>query len=114
MVLVFLALAFMLAFLVESFVEILFGTPMDKITLLKPYKWLLMYAAILVGVAVCFYYKLDLIALMIQFMCEQLKIDPLPLSNPTSVGTLFTGLAIGKGSNYLHQFVSKFFPPKVG
>jgi hypothetical protein len=30
----------------------------------------------------------------------------------TVVGMVLTGMAIGRGSNFLHQFVSQFFPAK--
>lgn len=38
-----LAIAFALAFLTESFVEYLFGIPMQKIAVLQPYTWVLNY-----------------------------------------------------------------------
>jgi hypothetical protein len=101
--LIFLAIAFALAFLVETLVEYIFGTPMDKVPKLKPYKWILMYVALVIGVLLVLFYKIDLIALIQAVIKEEAP-------NVTLVGMILTGLAVGRGSNYLHQFVSKFFP----
>lgn len=99
----YLAISFALAFLVETLVEAIFGIPMDKVPKLQPYKWCLMYIAMICGVLLVFFYKVDLIALLQAIIPgETLIITP--------VGMLLTGLAIGRGSNYLHQFVSRFFP----
>ena len=94
-----LAGAFALAFFTEGLVEYIFGTPMDKIPKLAPFKWLLMYVAAIVGVGLTIHYKLDLMALILK-------------SDPDMVGIVITGLTIGHGSNFLHQFISKFFPGK--
>ena len=80
------------------------GTPMDKIPKFKPYKWLLMYVAIAVSIPVSFYYQFDLIALLGGFLGKVMPVS--------WVGIVLSGLAIGRGSNFLHQFVSKFFPAK--
>ena len=94
-----LALSFALAFLTESFVEYFIGQWFDKIPKLIPWKWCLLYVSAIVGVLLSIFYKLDLISLII--------------GNPiTTVGMVLTGLAIGRGSNFLHQFVSQFFPTK--
>lgn len=95
-----LALVFALTFLVESLTEYIFGQIFDKIPKAQPYKFLLMYLAMLFGVGLCFYYSIDLISLI-----------P-PGSNVTPVGIVLTGLVVGRGSNFLHQFVSQFFPQK--
>jgi hypothetical protein len=93
-----LIIIFVLAFLVESFVEYVFGTPMDKIPKLTPYKWLLMYLALAAGVGLAFYYRLDMISL-------------LPGEYPiTPVGIILSGLILGRGAVFTHQFVSQFFP----
>jgi len=94
-----LAVAFALAFLTEAFTEYFIGQWFDKIPKLSPWKWCLIYVSALVGVGLALFYKLDLIALIIQ-------------QDYTYVGIILTGLAIGRGSNFLHQFVSKFFPSK--
>ena len=99
------ALAFALAFLVESMTEYVFGTPFDKFPVLAPFKWALMYISAGVGVAVSFHYQLDLIA-FIQLVVGGIEIPV------TWVGIALTGLAVGRGSNYVHQFVSQYFPKK--
>ena len=91
--------AFALAFLTEAFVEYFIGQVMDKFPKLSPFKWLLMYISAVVGVGLSLFYKLDLISLIIQ-------------QDITIVGMVLTGMAIGRGSNFLHQFVSQFFPTK--
>ena len=103
-------LSFLLAFLIESGVEYILGTPMDKIKVLAPFKWLLMYVAMAAGTGLCFYYKVDLVALLPTWLAELTKNNADYL--PTPVGMILSGLAIGRGSNYLHQLMSKFFPVK--
>ncbi len=97
-----LAIAFFVTFLVETLTEYIFGTPMDKIPKLAPYKWLLMYIAAIVGVLLAFFYKIDLVALIQKTMGDPFEI--------TWVGMLLTGLVMGHGSNFLHQIVQRFFP----
>jgi len=94
-----LAGSFALAFLIETLVEYLVGEPINHIPKLMPFKWLMMYVSAGVGVGLGLFYKIDLIALIFQ-------------REATVVGIVITGLAIGRGSNYLHQFVGKFFPGK--
>lgn len=93
-----LLIVFALTFFCESFVEYVFGTAFDKVPKLVPYKWTLMYVAMAAGVGLAFYYSIDLISML-----------P-PGSGVTPVGIILSGLAIGRGSNFLHQFVSQFFP----
>lgn len=94
-----LAGAFALAFLTEAFVEYFIGQVMDRFPKITPYKWVLMYVSAVVGIALALFYGLDLIALIID-------------KGNTVVGMVLTGMAIGRGSNFLHQFVSQFFPTK--
>lgn len=95
-----LLIVFALTFLTESFTEYVFGTIFNKIPKIEPYKWTLMYLAMAAGIGLAFYYTIDLIAMI-----------P-PGSEITTVGIVLSGLAIGRGSNFLHQFVSQFFPDK--
>jgi hypothetical protein len=103
-------LAFLLSFLTESGVEYILGTPIDKVEKLKPYKWLLMYPPMILGVGLSYYYKLDLIALLPTWLAELTQASAEYI--PTPVGMILSGLAIGRGSNYLHQVMSQFFPVK--
>ena len=88
-------LALALAFLTESMVEYLFGQAVDHFEALSKWRWALMYVAALAGVGLAFYYKLDLLALIGQL-------------EPSPVGYLLSGLIIGRGANYLHDFVSRY------
>lgn len=96
-----------LAFLVETLVEFLFGTLFDKVPVLAPHKWALMYIAVLVGIVGAFLYHFDLL----EILGETVKAEP--AITVTWYGEAITGIAIGKGSNYLHQFISQFFPSKT-
>jgi len=94
-----LALSVALAFLAESLVEYIFGTLMDKFEILKSYKWTLMYVALAAGVGLSFFYNLDLISLITD-------------EAATVVGMILTGLIVGRGANFVHQFVSEYLPQK--
>jgi hypothetical protein len=91
---------FLLAFLVESLTEYVFGAPMDKIPALTPYKWLLMYIALAVGLVGAFVYRLDLIYIAAGYLgVTTITAGPF--------GFILTGLAIGRGSNYIHEIFGK-------
>jgi len=92
------------AFLVETLVEALFGRVVDHIPVLKPYKWALFYVAVAVGILGAFVYQFDLIYLLAKAMETPIL--------KTEFGITITGIAIGMGSVYIHQFISKFFPSK--
>lgn len=88
-------LALALAFMAESSVEYILGTPFSKLPKLKELSWLLMYVSLGVGVGLAYLYHLDLLALI--------------TGEPATVqGILLSGLAIGRGANYLHDFVSRY------
>jgi hypothetical protein len=92
------------AFLAESVTEYFFG-PLFKalaeatgIPLLGD----LRYVAALIGVGLCVAYRLDLL-LAAGFEAQA------PV-----VGFVLTGVVIGRGSDFLHQFVEQFFPGRIG
>jgi hypothetical protein len=89
------ALSLALAFLAESMVEYLFGQAIDHIPALAELRWALVYVAAGVGVALAYYYNLDLINVIIQ-------------AEPTGVGMLLTGLIVGRGANFVHEFVTTY------
>jgi hypothetical protein len=95
-----LGLTFVLAFLGESAIEFLIA-PVFNIPKLVAYKDVLKYISALVGVGLAYAYQVDLVAIF------QSVTTP---TTPTLVGIALTGIGIGRGSNWLHQFVSKFFP----
>lgn len=96
-----LGVIFLLAFLVESLVEYLVGQVFDQVSVLTPYKWTLMYISAFVGVLGAIVYKFDLLFLLAQFLEVSLE--------QSIFGTILTGLAIGRGANYLHDLVTKYF-----
>jgi hypothetical protein len=64
-----------------------------------PHDLILRYAACLVGVALCVLYDADLLGL-------------LGLTPPWPwVGPIITGLLIGRGSNWLHDFAGRWLAP---
>ena len=91
------ALVFFLAFFTETIVEYILGTPMDKIAQVKPFKWCLMYASAVVGVLLAFFYRLDVVAEL--------------YGEATWVGMVITGLAVGRGSNFVHDLWAKHIRP---
>lgn len=101
-VLVVLAIVLFIAFLIETLVEFVLGTLFEKVAALAPLKWLIMYVAIAVAVFAAFLYHLDLVFMLAQF----LGTSDIP---QTTFGMIVTGVAIGKGSNYLHDLFKKFF-----
>jgi len=101
-VLLILVVVLFIAFLVETLVEFVTAPLFDKVPILTPYKWTVMYVAIAVAITAAFLYKLDLIYMLAQF----LGVDSIP---QTIYGLVATGIAIGKGSNYLHDLIQKFF-----
>ena len=100
----YLLLALMLAFLAESVTEFFFGPLFKALAEATgiPFLGDLRYVAALVWVGLCFAYNLDLL-LAAGFRPS----DPV-------IGYVLTGLVIGRGSNYLHQFVEQFFPGTRG
>lgn len=99
-----LALILAVAFLVETLVEAVIGRIMDKVPALTPYKWTLIYFAIAAGIGGAFVYQFDLLYLLGQFVESSVGV--------TTYGLVITGIAIGMGAGYIHQFISKFFPAK--
>lgn len=92
---------FLLAFLVESFVEYFFGQAVDHFPKLQPWKWALMYVAAAVGVIAAFVYQFDLVHLLGEYL-------GVPIQS-TIFGIILTGLAIGRGSNFIHDLIDTFF-----
>lgn len=111
-------IAFVLAFFTETMVEYVFGTPMDKIEKLQPFKWALMYISAAVGIFFACFFKLDLIYVL-GYSVSSLLGQPEILIPTTWVGMGISGAVIGRGAEYLHKFIMTFFdnpklPNKVG
>ncbi|KKM08406.1 hypothetical protein SY88_23750 [Clostridiales bacterium PH28_bin88] len=99
-----LALIMAVAFLVETLVEAVFGRIIDHVPALQPYKWALVYVAVAAGIVGAFIYQFDLLYLLGVFVDSPVGITPF--------GLAVTGVAIGMGASYIHQFITRFFPKK--
>ena len=97
-----------LAFLVEALVEYVFGQAAEHIPACKPFQWTLMYVALVVGVICAFIYHFDLVYLLAQFLEQYAPgvIDKVP---QTPIGIALTGLAIGRGSSFIHDIMTQFY-----
>lgn len=73
----------------EGVVEYLLGTIFEKFAKLTPYSWVLKYVSALVGIGLAFFYRLDAISLV-----------GLPVS---PVGTIITGVFVGRGANFIND-----------
>lgn len=79
---------FLLAFFVEGLVEYLFGKENGSQPALK-------YVALALGVGLAIAYNVDILAMAG-------LVSPVPL-----IGNIVSGIIIGRGSNYVNDFVSK-------
>ena len=106
-VIVYLAIAFLLAYLTESLTEYVIGTLFDKIESWKPLKWIQLYFAMAVGIGLAIFYQLDLVYLLGVLISETVNIEvPIQIS---LVGFVLTGMGIGRGAGWLHDLVDKYF-----
>ena len=94
---------FALSFLIETLVEFLFGELLERYA--PKISWALKYVAVACSIAMALFYKFDLLYLLSEFAETHWQ----PLSLPSIPGMLISGIAIGKGSNYLHDFLKRFF-----
>jgi hypothetical protein len=101
-VLLVLLIMVLVAFLIETLVEFIFAPIFKKWPKLAPYKDFVMYVAIATGVLAAFLYNFDLIFLLASYLgAAGFAV--------TIFGKIITGIAIGKGSNYLHDLIQKYF-----
>lgn len=82
-----------LAFLSESMTEYVFGT------------WLagdgIKFISLAVGVGLALAYNVDVLSSALSFECQ------VPY-----VGQVLTGLIVGRGASFVHDFAAQFFPSK--
>ena len=104
-ILAILAVTLMLAFLIESLVEYFVGEIANHIPAVTPFKWLIMYVAAAVGVLAAFVYQIDLISMLSDFLGVQ--------QTSTTLGMVITGLAIGRGANFIHDLWKQFFTKEI-
>ncbi len=100
-VLVPLTIAFFLAFISESLVEYFLGKPFDRFEILKPFKWMLLYASAVVGVYLAYNYKIDFLVMVPQVLAEEAQ-------PATDLGMFLSGCLIGQGAEVLHKTISKY------
>ena len=81
----------------EGAVEYILGTLFDKVVKLGPFKWMLMYVSLGLGIFLAFYYVLDIVVLFGQ--------------PETPVGTVLTGIVMGRGANFVNDVWQKYISP---
>lgn len=103
------------AYLVETLGETLFETLAHLLTAVWPALEGVLFPAqpghvrrgvvqaltLLAGMAGAWWYQFDLVSLLMQSL-------QIPAA-PSAFGIVITGLAIGKGSNYLHETIKRYF-----
>ena len=91
--------ALALSFCAEGFVEYIWGLISDQIAKLRQFRWISKIISLGVGIGLSFHYALDFFA--------TLRDEPI-----TAVGQVLTGLIIGRGASFVHQFISKYLPAR--
>lgn len=91
----------LLSFMVETLVEFLAAPLVDNVPALGAYHWVQEYIAIAVGILGAFVYSFDLLYLLGSFVGASIPLHPF--------GIALTGIAVGKGANYLHDLIGKYF-----
>ncbi len=92
------AVIVMIGFLIETLTEAVFGKMFDHYA--PAAKWTLSYIPVLFGVGLSFYYQFDMLALVGTFLGVSIDV--------AWPGMLITGVALGQGSTYLHDFFQRF------
>lgn len=103
--LVTLFIIFILSFIVQTLVEAFFSDFFLKIPVLTPYQWTQKYIAWVVALVGAFIYQFDVLFIIGKYIAELMHVDPPVVL--TSYGVFLTGIAIGKGSNYIHGLIMK-------
>ena len=93
----------LLAYVVETAVEFLFGELFRRIAILRGVGWCQRYIAVGVAVWLAFIFRLDLFYVL----SEYLEFFWEPLSQPSAAGTGLTGIMMGMGSSYLHDVIKQ-------
>mgnify|MGYP000954325794 CR=1 FL=1 len=95
----------LLAFVLEAMIEYFLGAVVEHVPQAQKYSWLLIYVAMVVGIAGAFIYRFDLIYLIAQWLDAPIQSHPF--------GIVLTGMAIGRGSNFIHDLIKQFFVKSV-
>lgn len=88
-----------LAFAIEALVEYFIGLPMKRY--FPNWSWLLIYVAWLVAAAGVWTYKIDLMQLWLGIS-----------EGWTWFGLIISAAMIGRGSNWLHEFATRYLSKK--
>lgn len=101
------AVGLLLSWLVESLTEFVFGKAVEYYSSLERYRPLLAYVALVFGVGLAVYYRVDMIALTVAVV-EETGVDVSGFTlQPGPVGYVLSGLAIGRGANYFNDLISR-------
>lgn len=92
-----------IATLNETLIEFLFADLIFKY--LPKLNWTLKYIAVATAIGLAWAYRLDVIYMLASFV----ELDWQPFAQPQWWGILVTGIAVGKGSSYLHDLFKKYF-----
>lgn len=95
----------LVSFLVEALVEAVLGEPFNHYEKLLPHKWLLKYAAFAAGVGGAFVYQFDFVSLAGYYLGAAIEVSP--------YGIVLTGLAIGRGAQFVHEVIGWFKKPAL-
>ncbi len=109
--LIIMVIVMFIAFLIEALVEFFISVWFDKIPALKDFKWVQMYVAAAVGILAAFLYQLDLVHLLSVFLSQLSGTVMIIVITP--FGLIVTGLAMGRGSNFIHDIFDRFFNKKI-
>jgi hypothetical protein len=96
-----LGIILLLAFTLEAMIEYFLGAWFEHVPQVQKYKWLTIYIAAVAGVVGAIIYQFDLIYLIGQWLETPIKSH--------IFGVVLTGLAIGRGSNFIHDLIKRFF-----
>ncbi len=100
-----------LGILIESLVEAVLEPVFRFWPKLEKFKPAQMYIAVALGLIAAFLFSLDLIYLVGMFLSQIMAVEANPI-HITTFGIILTGFCIGKGSNFIHQLIMKWAPPK--
>lgn len=95
----------LVSFLVEALTEAVLGEPFNHYPALQPHKWLLKYASFAAGIGGAFVYQFDFVSLAGVYLGQQINLTP--------YGIVLTGLAIGRGAQFVHDVIVQFKKPLV-
>lgn len=101
------AAAAVLAWLVESMTEFIFGKAVEYYESAARFRPLLAYVAMFFGIGLTVYYRIDLLSAMVD-MIRDMGFDGAGfVIQPSLVGYVISGMAVGRGANYINDLISR-------